>query len=197
VKINLRKAAVVQQIITEEIRRIGSEDTKISVNLFESNITARLDEQANLVIATAQRVARLMEASRYFRSVLARKNAEHHITDYLAEDAMLAVMEQRVEALSKAEVRPDLDILTKEISARLNQREDKSQSLIGYHNGRNDYTISVNVLPKNVVDSAKAELENVRRRRRKIKDEMVSINVKNEIEVPDQIAFVLTELGLD
>jgi hypothetical protein len=55
----------------------------------------------------------------------------------------------------------------------------------------------VNVLPKSIVDGTQGELETVRRRRRKIKDEMVTINVKHEFEVPEQIAMVLSELGLD
>lgn len=192
-QINLRKAAVVQQIIQDEIRRIGQEDTKIRVSLFEENIQARLDEQSNKVIATAQRVGRLMEANRYFRATVAKKNAEFGIADYLAEDAMLAAMEQRISALAETEARPDLDVLQREISARREQKEEK----VSIYGGGRDYEVSVNVLTKTLIDGAKNELENVRRRRRKIKDEMVSINVRNEFEVPEQIASVLAELGLD
>ena len=192
-QINLRKAAVVQQIIQDEIKRIGQEDTKIRVSLFEENIQARLDEQSNKVIATAQRVGRLMEANRYFRATVAKKNAEFGIADYLAEDAMLAAMEQRISALAETEARPELDVLQREISARREQKEEK----VSIYGGSRDYEVSVNVLTKTLIDGAKNELENVRRRRRKIKDEMVSINVRNEFEVPEQIASVLAELGLD
>lgn len=192
-QINLRKAAVVQQIIQDEIKRLGQEDTKIRVSLFDENVQARLDEQAGKVIATAQRVGRLMEANRYFRATLARKNAEHGIADYLAEDAMLAAMEQRVTALTEVEARPDLEVLKKEIAARQAQKDEK----VSIYGATREYEVSVNVLPQNLIDSAKGELENVRRRRRKIKDEMVTINVKHEFEVPEQIASVLVELGLD
>lgn len=192
-QINLRKAAVVQQIIQDEIKRLGQEDTKIRISLFDENVQARLDEQAGKVIATAQRVGRLMEANRYFRATLARKNAEHGIADYLAEDAMLAAMEQRVTALTEVEARPDLEVLKKEIAARQAQKDEK----VSIYGATREYEVSVNVLPQNLIDSAKGELENVRRRRRKIKDEMVTINVKHEFEVPEQIASVLVELGLD
>lgn len=192
-KINLRKAAVVQQVIQDEIKRLGQEDTKIRVSLFEENIQARLDEQSNKVIATAQRVGRLMEANRYFRATVAKKNAEFGIADYLAEDAMLSAMEQRVSTLVEAEARPELDVLQREITARREQKEEK----VSIYGGSREYEVSVNVLTKTLIDGAKSELENVRRRRRKIKDEMVSINVRNEFEVPEQIASVLAELGLD
>jgi hypothetical protein len=192
-QINLRKAAVVQQIIQDEIKRIGQEDTKIRVSLFEENIQARLDEQANKVVITAQRIGRLMEAARYFRATLARKNAEVGIADYLAEDAMLAVMEQRIMTLCEADARPDLEVLQREIAARRDSKDEK----VSIYGGGRDYEISVNVLPKSIVDGTQGELETVRRRRRKIKDEMVTINVKHEFEVPEQIAMVLSELGLD
>lgn len=192
-QINLRKAAVVQQIIQDEIKRLGQEDTKIRVSLFEENIQARLDEQSSKVIATAQRVSRFMEANRYFRATVAKKNAEFGIADYLAEDAMLAAMEQRIASLIDADARPELDVLQREIAAR---RENKDEKVSIYGGGR-EYEISVNVLPKSIIEGAKGELENVRRRRRKIKDEMVTINVRNEFEVPEQIAAVLVELGLD
>jgi hypothetical protein len=60
-----------------------------------------------------------------------------------------------------------------------------------------DYSVDVNVVPAESVTEAKTELETIRRRRRKIKDEMVTINVRTEFEVPEQVALVLTELGLD
>lgn len=192
-QINLRKAAVVQQIIQDEIKRIGQEDTKIRVSLFDTNFQTRLDEQASKVIATAQRVSRLMEANRYFRAVLAKKNAEHGITEYLAEDAMLSAMEGRITALTEVEPRPSEEVLAKEMAARREQKEEK----VSIYGASREYEIAVNVLPQHIIDGAKAELENVRRRRRRIKDEMVTINVKHEFEVPEQIASVLSELGLD
>jgi uncharacterized protein YdcH (DUF465 family) len=123
---------------------------------------------------------------------VARKNAEVGITDYLAEEAMLASAEARLKAFSEAEVRPNLDALKAEIESRKANSNSERVSLYG-----RDYSVDVNVVPVEAVETAKKELEGIRKRRRKIKDEMVSINVRTEFEVPEQVALVLTELGLD
>ena len=190
-KLNLRKASVVQQTIIDEIKRISVEKSTISVSLFETDVQARLDEQLAKYTITSSRIGRLLDANAFLRAVVAKKNAEFGISDYLAEESKLASVEARLKAVADLEVRPELDSLLKEIAARALTKESE-RSIYG-----RDYNLEVNVVPKEIVTQAKAELEQVRRRRRKIKDEMVSINVRTEFEVPEQIALVLTELGLD
>ena len=190
-KLNLRKASVVQQTIVDEIKRISVEKSTISVSLFETDVQARLDEQLAKYTITSSRIGRLLDANAFLRAVVAKKNAEFGITDYLAEESKLASVEARLKAVAELEVRPELESLQKEIAARAATKENE-RSIYG-----RDYNLEVNVVPKEIVAQAKAELEQVRRRRRKIKDEMVSINVRTEFQVPEQIALVLTELGLD
>jgi hypothetical protein len=190
-KINLRKASVVQQTITDEIKRLGNEKTSISVSLFANNVAHLLDAQLQKVIANNQRVGRLLDANRYLRAIVAKKNAEVGITDYLAEDAFLASAEHRVRQIAELEVRPELSALEKEIQAR-SANTSNERSIYG-----RDYNIEVHVALPETVAEAKTELARIQKRRRKIKDEMVSINVRTEFEVAEQVALVLTDLGLD
>ena len=190
-KINLRKASVVQQTIQDEIKRLGTESYTLKVSLFETDIEARLNEQLAKVRENHAHAGRLMSANRFLRAVVARKNAEVGITDYLAEEAMLGAAETRLKSFSEATVRQALASLVAEIESRRTPGSDRS-SIYG-----REYTVDVNVVPGEAVAEAKKELETIRRRRRKIKDEMVSINVRTEFEVPEQVALVLTELGLD
>jgi cell division protein FtsB len=190
-KINLRKASVVQQTIIDEIKRLGNEKTTVSVSLFADNVANLLNTQLEKVIANNQRVGRLLDANRYLRATVAKKNAEVGITDYLAEDAFLASAESRVRQITELEVRPDLTALEKEIQAR-SANTGNERSIYG-----RDYNIEVNVALPETVAEAKAELARIQRRRRKIKDEMVTINVRTEFEVAEQVALVLTDLGLD
>jgi hypothetical protein len=191
-KINLRKASVVQQTIIDEIKRLGTESTTLKVSLFETDIQARLDEQMEKVRANHAHAGRLMHANQFLRAIVARKNAEVGITDYLAEEAMLASAEARVKSFSESEVRPNLDSLRSEIESRKANSNNERVSLYG-----RDYSVDVNVVVAEAIAEAKKELETIRRRRRKIKDEMVTINVRTEFEVAEQVALVLTELGLD
>ena len=191
-KINLRKASVVQQTILDEIKRLGNEKTSISISLFADNVANILDAQLEKVMANNQRVGRLLDANRYLRATVAKKNAELGITDYLAEDAFLASAESRVRQITELEVRPDLTALKKEIQARSANTGNERSIIYG-----RDYNIEVNVALPETVAEAKAELARIQRRRRKIKDEMVTINVRTEFEVAEQVALVLTDLGLD
>ena len=191
-KINLRKASVVQQTIVDEIKRLGTEDTTVKISLFEPNINARLEEQLVKVKANHSQAGRLLNANKFLRAVVAKKNAEVGITDYLAEEAMLASAEARLKAYSESAVRQNLDALMAEIESRKATSANERVSIYG-----REYTVDVNVVPAEAITEAKKELENIRKRRRKMKDEMVSINVRTEIEVPEQVAQVLTELGLD
>lgn len=190
-KINLRKASVVQQTIIDELKRLGTESTSLKVSLFETNVQALLDEQMVKVRENHSHAGRLMNANRFLRAIVARKNAEVGISDYLAEEAMLASVESRLKIYSEVGVRQNLEALGAEIESRKTSGGERA-SIYG-----REYTIDVNVVPAETVAEAKKELETIRRRRRKIKDEMVSINVRTEFEVPEQVALVLTELGLD
>ena len=190
-KINLRKASVVQQTILDEIKRTGAEKTTISVSLYADDIEAKLNDQLAKIVSTNQKIGRLLEANRMIRGAVARKNAEVGIADYLAEEAFLSAAESRVKAIAELDVRPNIAELAKEIEAR-KESKDAERSLYG-----RTYEVSVNVASEQIVNDAKVELSRIQKRRRKIKDEMVSINVRTEIEVPEQVALVLSELGLD
>jgi len=192
-KINLRKASVVQQTILDEVKRIGTEKTSVTLSLFETNIVSKLDEQLAVVVATNQRVGRLLEANRFLRATVARKNAEVGIADYLAEESYLASAEARLKALSELTPRQEATSLQAEIDARKTSKEGERVNIYG----RTEYNVEVNVVPVEVIAKAKTELEGIRKRRRKIKDEMVALNVRTEFEVPEQVALVLSELGLD
>lgn len=192
-QINLRKAAAVQDAIQDEIRRINDESHSVQVSLFDPDPKLAMDQQLERVIDTFERTVRLMEAYRFLRAQVARKNAEVGIVDYLAEDSMLGAMEPRVESISRQEVRPVMDHLLQEMQAR----RDSSDEKINLYGSRKEFALSVPVLDQTTVDQARDELAKIRRRRRKIRDEMVTINVRTEFEVPEQVATVLSELGLD
>jgi hypothetical protein len=190
-KINLRKASVVQQTIQDELKRLGTESTTLKVSLFETDVQTQLDKQLAKVRENHAHAGRLLIANQFLRAIVARKNAEVGITDYLAEEAMLASAESRLKTFSEVSVRQNLTSLVAEIESR---RSPGTSTASIY--GR-EYTIDIDVVPAEAAAEAKKELESIRRRRRKIKDEMVSINVRTEFEVPEQVALVLTELGLD
>jgi len=64
-KINLRKASVVQQTILDEIKRLGTESNTLKVSLFETDIEARLNEQLARVRENHGKAGRLLNANKF------------------------------------------------------------------------------------------------------------------------------------
>lgn len=189
-RINLRKAAVVQQAIQDELKRDRDEATALRVSVFDNEVKFTLDAQVQKIEENLARTERLLKALYTLRQIVARKNAESGITDGLAEEAHLSARESQLNELAKADVRPNETTLVAELMER---RTGKTESLYG---GR-DFTVPVPVMPQAMQDRLKKDLAQIRRLRRRIRDDMVSINVKTEVEVPEEVSRVLTELGLD
>ena len=185
-KINLRKASIVQDLLHDEVCRLGSEPTIISVNLFEDNLCEQVDQQRQEFEQAQAKIEIYLEARRVLRTLVAKHNVTAGVHDLLSEDAMLASMEQRQK------------IVVKHSETRLSDEAIKRQA----ESMRNldDYattTMKLNVLPAESLQRLKDKTDVTKRRRRKIKDKLLIINVTTELEVPTSVATVIKELGLD
>lgn len=189
-KINLRKAAVIQQALQDELKRERNDSTDLRISVFDADIKTTLDAHQRRIQENLARTDRLLKALYTLRQIVARANAEAGITDRLAEEAHLAAREAALAALVRAEVRPNESTLMAELQER---RSSKTDSI---YSGR-DYSMSVPILTESLQNSFKGDMDAVRRLRRRLRDDMVTINVKTEIEVPEEVSQVLTELGLD
>lgn len=189
-RINLRKASVIQQALQDELKRDREESTTVRISVFDSAPARTLDQAAERIQAGLARSDRLLKALYTLRQIVARENAQAGITDSLAEEAHLAARESQIRRLLESDARLDDGQLATELLAR---RESKADSIYG---GR-DFTVSVSVLKQDFLDGLRKEADEIRRLRRRLRDDMVSTNVKTEIEVPEEVSQVLAELGLD
>ena len=185
-KINLRKASIIQDLLHDEVCRLGSESTTITVNLFEDNLCEQVDKQRQEFERAQSKVESYLEARRVLRTLVAKHNVLAGVHDLLSEDAMLASIEQRQK------------LIVKSSESRLSNEAIKRQA----ESMRNldDYatnTMKLNVLPAESIQSLKDKTELTKRRRRKIKDKLLIINVTEELEVPSTVVEVIKELGLE
>ena len=93
---------------------------------------------------------------------------------------------------------PRQKLIVKSSESRLSNEAIKRQA----ESMRNldDYatnTMKLNVLPAESIQRLKDKTELTKRRRRKIKDKLLIINVTEELEVPSKIVEVIKELGLE
>ena len=184
-QINLRKASIVQDFLHSEVSRLKTEPSTVHANLFEDNICEQVEQQFQAFLAAQTKIDEYLKARQVIRSLVARYNVEVGVHDLLAEDSMLATRESVLKSqLRSAQARLS-DEAVKRQAERLRDQEDL------------EITMSLDVIPPQHLEEMKSSLERARRQRRKIKDRLVTINVGTEVEVPDHVAKVLEDLGLD
>jgi uncharacterized protein YdcH (DUF465 family) len=72
-----------------------------------------------------------------------------------------------------------------------NRKEESRASLYG-----RDDTVSTSVVSKAQIDQAKAEIQNLKKQKQKINDEVLELNIKTELPLSDDVVATLTAEGL-
>jgi hypothetical protein len=200
ITLNLRKAAAVLKQLQAELKNYPVQSTAERVSLYETsaNITAILDKRQNEIIASAQKANSILEAISIIRSLVARKNAEVNITGMLAEDAMLAAIQERVSQIAdSAGERPAIHVINAQVSQQIDMnRNGKTSSMYGMGRG-DDHTVSFNVFPAEMLAAIKAEGKVLARKRRKLQEQMIEVNLRTKFEIPPQVSALLAEFGID
>jgi hypothetical protein len=189
-KINLRKASVVQNHIMSEIMRLSrAQQTNVTVNHFETNVSEQLNAKLAELEDAKNKAKRYLETHRFLRVEVAKCNVATEVNQLLAEDAMLKSSEETIGQLFELrhnhQPRPSDEAIS-------NQLEKRRQSEDQYSD-----TVDFNVVPRERMSEIKAELEEIARQRRRIKDKLVVINVNTTFEISEEVIEVLRELGLD
>ena len=184
-KINLRKASIVQDLLRDEVRQLRQEPSKVDVSLFEDQLCEHVDRQLSSFQDAQSKIERYLEAWRDLRVLVARHNVETGVHELLGEDSMLS---HRLATL---------DVATCSAQARLSDEAIRRQAERLKGQEDLEITMSLDVSPARTLDEMKAKMDAIRRRRRKIKDQLLNINVKTDFEVPERVVTVLEELGLD
>ena len=181
-KINLRQAAMIQKIFEDEVSKQKDEDAHIIISLFENNICERLEQQSQAYLKAEANMLIYWEARRVLRAIIAEYNVKAGIHELLAEDAMLASKGQHFNNI----MRFGNPRLSNEAIKRQNE------SLLN----SDERFVKLSAIPQEFIDTVETQLEDLKRRRRKIKDELLLINVNTEITVPQKVALLIKELGL-
>ncbi len=184
-KINLRKASIVQDLLQDEIGRFDQVPYTVHPNLFETNICEQVQQQLVAFEEAQAKVEVYQEARRVLRTLVAKYNAKAGINELLAEDAMLASRERRQRNIvTNSKPRLSDEAINRQLESLL-QSDEYSRS------------IKLDVLPVETITAIEDRIEAIKRRRRKIKDQLLVINITTEIEVPKKVATLIKELGLD
>lgn len=185
-KINLRKASVIDAHIREELSRLNNRPHKVKVNLYDPDIASQVDMYGQEFATESELYERLLEARQELRAKVAQRNVEVGVHALLAEDACLELKERRLKGFQGLTSR-----LSEEGIHRLAER-----TLSGEHYSGEEMA-SLDFLTAGELQGLKDKLSEVARRRRRLKDEMIALNVQSELTLSDRTMKVLSEVGLD
>ena len=188
--ISLRKANAVQNGINEALKGIEIKTT-LELNEFQ-DVVAELKKANDVLFTNDSRRQRLLLALYNIRGLVGAANASSGIDMKLATAAFIEKRIAQLETLSKLEAVTDLAV----INGKLEKiRNDKSESARRSIYGYND-TVSTTVVSQEQIAQVKTEIQNLKKQKQKLNDEILELNIKTEIPLSEDVVKTLSEEGL-
>jgi uncharacterized protein YdcH (DUF465 family) len=185
--ITLRKANAVQNSILETIKSIKIE-TSVDINEFQDP-EAELKRANDQLFANDARRQKLLLAYYNIRGLVGAANAQNGIDVNLTKAAFIDKRVAQLIEISSVEPYTDVEVIKGRLE-KIKNSESKSR-IYGY-----DDSFSTSVAAKEQIDQAKAEIQNLKKQKQKINDEVLEANIKTEIPLSEDVVATLTAEGL-
>lgn len=186
-EISLRKAAALQESIVSTIKTLEFTPS-VDVNEFEEP-GAILDAASEKVSAVGEAVTRLIEAKYQIRRLVARANVEAGVSDLLAD---LAELNEKLSHINRRAAAParlsEVVLLGKIEILKKVSPEHRGQ---GY--GAISETISTGVLTQDEIDEAAHQAYASKRAIESTKENLLSLNVKTNIVLSEEVVQILQD----
>lgn len=185
-KVNLRKANRIQEELQASINKL-----EIQVNhAFDEHRKPEevlLEKQSELAANVARKTA-LFEALYAIRKLTAKANADSGINDVLTDSALLEKKIGLLKAFENIQKAANLDVLESKIAAA---KERKENAMF-----RSSHDMVEPVASNDMLEKFHEELKAAKRAKRQKQDELLSLNVKTEIELSSDIVVLLEQEGV-
>jgi hypothetical protein len=188
--ISLRKANVIQNGITEAIKKIKIEHT-VELNEFQ-DVAVALEKANTALMENDARRQKLLLALYNIRGLVGAANASAGIDLSLSKAAFIDKRIGQLEELANATVITDLAVINGKLEKIRSDKSETSRSRIyGYTD-----TVSTSVLSEDQIAQAKAEINTLKRQKQKINDDVLELNIKTEIPLSADVVTTLLFEGL-
>ena len=188
--LTLRKANAVQAGINDAIKSIKIE-TALELNEFQDVVT-ELKKANDALFTNDSRRQRLLLALYNIRGLVGTANAQSGIDLKLATAAFIEKRIAQLDELAKLSAVTDLAVINGKLEKIRNDKSENSRSRIyGYTD-----TVNTTVVSQEQIDQVKAEIQNLKKQKQKLNDEILELNIKTEIPLSDDVVKTLTEEGL-
>ena len=188
-KISLRKANAIQNAINEAIRNIDI-STSIEINEFQEPLSTLAAANSKLFENDSRR-QRLLLALYNIRGLVGTANNASGIDLALAKAAFVDKRIVQLEQIASAKEILDMPVIMGKLSKIRERKEDSRASLYG----RED-SVSTSVVDQEQIKQAKAEIQNLKKQKQLLNDEVLEANIKTEIPLSDDVVNTLQSEGL-
>lgn len=187
-KITLRKANALQQNINEALRGIKIE-TQITVSEFE-DVEAKLDQARQELFTDILRTLDLNYALYAIRGLVGDANATE-IDGLLTRIAHTDKTIQFNNYLLGGLKQTSLDVLKGKLDKIRAMPEDSARSI---YSSRNE--VSTGLFTEGDLKGFKSAVLSTKKDKQKLQDKVLELNIKTEIELPEDVVTILTKEGL-
>jgi uncharacterized protein YdcH (DUF465 family) len=188
--ISLRKANAVQNGINEALKGIEIKTT-LELNEFQ-DVVAELKKANDVLFTNDSRRQRLLLALYNIRGLVGAANASSGIDMKLATAAFIEKRIGQLDTLSKLEAVTDLAVINGKLEKIRNDKSESSRrSIYGYND-----TVSTTVVSAEQIAQVKTEIQNLKKQKQKLNDEILELNIKTEIPLSEDVVKTLSEEGL-
>jgi uncharacterized protein YdcH (DUF465 family) len=188
--ITLRKANAIQNSLQDAIKSIEIK-FDIEINEFQT-AEAEIRKANELLFSNDARRQRMLLSLYNIRGLVGTANTNSGIDLSLAKSAFIDKRIAQLEPLAKASTVTDLTIINGKLDKIRNDKtETRRASIYGYND-----SVSTSVLSAEQVAQIKAEIQNLRKQKQKLNDEILELNIKTEIPLSEEVVATLQKEGL-
>jgi hypothetical protein len=187
-KVSLRKANALQESLNEAIKVNPKTESEVDVLNFDlwkteiNNVQTRYFEDVRSKLE-------MVEARFAIRKEIANHNTLSGVTDLLGELAQVESMMTTIQRwILRQTVRSTDEVLEKKRSRRMTQAERVDYD--GY------ISMDVSVIGKGDHDHWTEKVQELRRTKASINDQLLELNIKTQIELPSQVVKILKRENL-
>jgi hypothetical protein len=189
-KISLRKANTIQELVGEALQQPLESPTNLDVMAIDEWKDELRFARKTFLSEMATR-AQLVSARYEVRKQISEENAKQGVTTLLATlaetDTMINLMKRNVVDLTASD---KYDVVEKKLERKITLLDKE-----GLHYNRSD-TYDVSIIDAETIKTYKEKVKVLKRKRQRITDELLEKNIRSEIELPSWAVDLLREHGL-
>jgi len=186
--ISLRKANAVQTSIKELLHNI---EIKLTVEINEFEDPAQVLQEANdRLFANDARRQELLLAYYNIRGLVGAANASSGVDIALTKSAFLDKRIVQLNSIADIQPMKSLDVIRGQVE-KLKTVPETTRSIYS-----RESTVMTSVVVQDQIDQARKEIQNLRKQKQKLNDEILELNIKTEVPLSEDVVKTLTDEGI-